>query len=284
MERRNEWNENQTWEPDPRQPATNKHPHPLWCTNNQPKRSARPHRKVRMRFGGMILEPGRIGCTPAAIPACEVIGSRSTASGDVGRGETTMESEPSVEIEHGETLQEPLPRIYVASLSDYNNGILHGEWIDAGQDDEVVHHQITTLLRNSPSEAHAEEYAVHDFEGFGQYRVGEYEPIETINAVARGIAEHGPAYAAWASHCDGELERLDQFDDAYRGEWNSLTEYAEQLLDDLGLEHIIEQHIPESLQAYVTIDSEAFANDLTLSADITAVEHADGVWVFEGNL
>ena len=30
------------------------------------------------------------------------------------------------------------PRIYAASLSDYNNGRLHGAWIDSDQDREAI--------------------------------------------------------------------------------------------------------------------------------------------------
>lgn len=40
-------------------------------------------------------------------------------------------------------------RIYVACLAAYNNGILHGAWIDADQDvdDMVVQHPICKLAR-----------------------------------------------------------------------------------------------------------------------------------------
>jgi hypothetical protein len=41
------------------------------------------------------------------------------------------------------------PRIYVASLSDYNAGRLLGRWIDADQPAEAIHEQIAQLLAES---------------------------------------------------------------------------------------------------------------------------------------
>jgi antirestriction protein len=184
--------------------------------------------------------------------------------------------------EQHEVLHEETPRVYVASLSDYNNGVLHGEWIDAAQEPEQLHDAVTAMLARSPSDPRAEEFAVHDYEYFGACRIGEYDSIDWISAVARGIDEHGLAFAAWAEECGGDEERLARFDDAYLGSYDSLTDYAEQLLDDLGLARIVEEHVPESLQAYVAIDAEAFGNDLTQGGDVTIVSNADGVWVFEG--
>jgi len=57
------------------------------------------------------------------------------------------------------------PRIYVACLAAYNNGKLRGEWIDANQDDDAIFDDIKKILSTSP-EPLAEEWAIHDYEGF----------------------------------------------------------------------------------------------------------------------
>ena len=44
---------------------------------------------------------------------------------------------------------ETKPRIYVASLSDYNAGRLHGRWIDADQDAVGIRANITVMLAES---------------------------------------------------------------------------------------------------------------------------------------
>ncbi|MDP3269183.1 MAG: antirestriction protein ArdA, partial [Legionella sp.] len=81
------------------------------------------------------------------------------------------------------------PKIYVACLASYNNGILYGEWIDATQSESEVIADIQTMLASSPIE-NAEEFAIHDFEGFGNLRLDEYESISTVVAYAEFIVEH----------------------------------------------------------------------------------------------
>jgi antirestriction protein len=58
------------------------------------------------------------------------------------------------------------PRIYVACLAAYNSGYLHGQWINADQPAAKIFAEIRDMLQASP-ESGAEEWAVHDYEGFG---------------------------------------------------------------------------------------------------------------------
>ena len=67
-------------------------------------------------------------------------------------------------------------RIYVADLAAYNAGILHGVWIDATLELDVIQEQVNTMLTASPEEG-AEEYAIHDYEGFDGYNLSEYEGL-----------------------------------------------------------------------------------------------------------
>jgi antirestriction protein len=194
--------------------------------------------------------------------------------------ETTGNQEHEQEEEH-EALREEGPRIYVASLSDYNNGVLHGAWIDAAQESDQLQEEVDAMLARSPS-GHAEEFAVHDYEFFGQYAVDEYDSLDWLSRIARGIAEHGLAFAAWVAHCGHDEEALNRFEDTYLGEWQSIDAYAQDLIDDLGWQDELDKHLPQGLQAYITVDVEGFARDLELGGDITTVEHADGVWIFDG--
>jgi len=50
-----------------------------------------------------------------------------------------------------------------ACLAAYNDGYLHGEWIDAKQSPEDIEHDVRKMLAKSPV-PHAEEWAIHDFE------------------------------------------------------------------------------------------------------------------------
>jgi len=59
-------------------------------------------------------------------------------------------------------------RIYMACLAAYNNGKLHGVWIDATQDLDDIQDQVNEMLEFSPEEG-AEAWAIHDYEGYGSY-------------------------------------------------------------------------------------------------------------------
>ena len=189
------------------------------------------------------------------------------------------EVEPSYERD-----PEVVPRIYVASLSDYNDGRLVGRWLDASVPVDDLAEGIQAMLAASPSSG-AEEWAIQDYEGFGPLRLDEYESMETVSEVARGIATHGPAFAHWAALVGShDVQALERFEDAYLGYWDSIETYADQLLDDLGLPEVLERSLPDSLQPYVTIDVEGFARDLELSGDVSASSGDGGVYIFEGHL
>lgn len=81
------------------------------------------------------------------------------------------------------------PAIYVASLSDYNEGTLHGEWIDATLDAEDIQAEIAEMLEASTIPT-AEEWAIHDHEGF-PVKLGEWESAEWISALGQAIEWHG---------------------------------------------------------------------------------------------
>jgi antirestriction protein len=170
------------------------------------------------------------------------------------------------------------PRIYVASLADYNAGRLHGVWLDAAQEVEDLHLRIGNMLAQS-KEARAEEWAIHDFEDFNGLHLGEWEDLGHVSRVAKGIQEHGLAYAHWATMVS-EDDELDKFGDSYLGHWPSLTAYAENILEDLGLDETVTQAVPENLRPYVKLDAEGFGRDLQLGGDISIVEEDGGVYVF----
>lgn len=186
--------------------------------------------------------------------------------------------EPDTQAERD--VERPQPRIYVASLADYVDGRLHGAWIDAAQDVESLNASIQAMLADSPTPG-AEEWAIHDYDDFEFVRIGEFESIEAVSKVALGIAEHGRAFAAWASHVGLYSSDLDHFADAYMGHWQSPREFAEEMLDDLGYLEEFNKALPEHLAPYITFDYEGFAQDLVFNGAIVTVEDSDGsIFVF----
>ena len=105
-----------------------------------------------------------------------------------------------------------------------------------------------------------------------------------MTRVASGIAEHGLAFAAWADNVGDDNDALDTFEDVYFGAWDSLEQYAKDMLDDLGYIDEIYRNVPEHLHPYVIVDVEGFARDLAIGGDITVVDNPDGgVWIFDGH-
>jgi antirestriction protein len=196
--------------------------------------------------------------------------------------------QPENQPDTGEQLEvepKPSPAIYVASLADYNNGVLHGAWIDAARDPDEIQADINAILARS-HEPNAEEWAIHDYEQFGRWRVQEYDSIEMVSRIARGIAEHGYAYSAWADVYDGEPASfdIDSFQEAYLGHYDSVTDYVEQMADDLGYTRELEK-LPEHLQAYARIDYAAIARDMHLSGEIATVDDPNGgIWIFRTDM
>lgn len=111
------------------------------------------------------------------------------------------------------------PRIYVADLLAYNWGELRGVWLDAAQDPEELQEQIDAMLAGCKY-GKAEEWAIHDFEGFNGLHLGEWEDLAHVSKIAKGIEQHGEAYAHWATLVT-EDEELDQFEQHYLGRWPS---------------------------------------------------------------
>jgi antirestriction protein len=166
---------------------------------------------------------------------------------------------------------EDAPRIYVACLAAYNNGCLHGRWIDATTPDEIMG-QVRAMLAASPLPG-AEEWAIHDYEGFEGASLSEHASFETVCDLAKFIAEHGRLGAKVHRHYGDDLEQARAAFDDYAGEYRSIADFAEELTRECGTE------IPASLQYY--IDWDAMGRDMALNGDIFTVETGfDQVHIF----
>lgn len=163
-------------------------------------------------------------------------------------------------------------KIYVADLTAYNNGKLHGVWIDATQELDDIQDQINEMLESSPEEL-AEEWAIHDYEGFGSYSVSEYEGIQSLHEIACFIEEHGEIGSELLGHFGDDLDDAKKaIEENYSGCYASLADYAQELTEDTG-------DIPKHLEFY--IDYERMGRDMELSGDIFTIETAhDEVHIF----
>mgnify|MGYP000541508143 CR=1 FL=1 len=75
------------------------------------------------------------------------------------------------------------PTIYVVNLHSYNNIKTRGRWYDLQVDFRQIQRDL--LL----DEEHGEEFAIHDFDNFYGYKVGEYSSMKELNEYAEKLEE-----------------------------------------------------------------------------------------------
>lgn len=122
-----------------------------------------------------------------------------------------------------------------------------------------------------------DEWIVLDYEGFGSFPVPEYIDVSTLVAIAEGIGEHGPAFAAFLTIANGQtVDAAQRFADSYLGHWDDPSDYAEEWAAESGFS---EDLLPEHLREYVRLDLEVLVDDL--ERDVSFVPDPDGgVFVF----
>lgn len=166
-------------------------------------------------------------------------------------------------------------RIYVASLSDYNAGILHGVWLDFNNFDHITDlwKAVKEMLAASPDAKDTgrpvEEWAIHDYEGWLGFSLSEYEDLESLwdayTILSEVLKEYdAEAVYAYIKFYEGSLDEVDRlfkcgFEDAYVGHYDSKEDFAMELADDSGML----AGVPEDFIHY--FDYSAFARDLFLT-------------------
>jgi antirestriction protein len=128
--------------------------------------------------------------------------------------------------------------IYVACLASYNNGILHGDWIDleGGIDEEGIQEGIDWMLSHSP-EPGAEEYAVHDSAGLpGYLSRTEWPSLSELVAWANELSNYSDedTQEAYRLACEDQSQTLteDSFRETYCGCYADGVEYASYLAEE----------------------------------------------------
>lgn len=154
-------------------------------------------------------------------------------------------------------------RLYVACLASYNAGILHGAWIDATLGAEHLRDETNSMLAASPIKR-AEEWAIHDHEGFPDGHVQEYSSFDHVSELGRYLKDHSKLGGALLSYYGGNLkDAKEALEERYQGQFESLADFAQDVTEGT-------TDIPESLQYY--IDYAKMADDMTFSGDIFAIE------------
>lgn len=189
------------------------------------------------------------------------------------------------------------PRIYVSSLSDYNAGRLHGVWIDAPQDVSDIADAVAAMLKASPEARRyptkgftglgqdggpAEEWAIHDYEGFGSLKLSEYESFERVSELAQAIEVHGEAFIVYCEGAGGEqgLTLAEGFEESYQGSWDSLADYAYDCALETASSRDEVKRLEGSVWPFTCIDWERAGRELVMGGDIWTTDAENGIYVF----
>lgn len=180
-------------------------------------------------------------------------------------------------------------RIYAACLASYNNGVLHGRWIDADSDVDAMQTELAAMLRTSPypnvtvrdpetgeSVPSAEEWALHDSEGLPS-TFGEYCGLQAVADYVALCEEHSHIdsddMAAIVADFGTVDAARDALDDRFCGIYPAFKDYADEAADEMLSAH---ENLPEAVSRY--FDYDAFARDLR--HDMHPVDVPSGVAVF----
>ena len=117
------------------------------------------------------------------------------------------------------------------------------------------------MLDSSPI-VDATDWAIGSSEDFAGLDLSAVTDTTLISRLARGVAEHGVAFAAWTTLIAPDHEQLDRFADAYVGSYASPEAWARILAGHLGWHDQLERAVTDPLlRPYVVINYAAIVQD-----------------------
>jgi len=180
------------------------------------------------------------------------------------------------------------PMIYVACLAAYNNGTLHGLWIDAEREPDEIMEDIEWMLSWSPEAnpcnphewAKQHDWAIHDREGFCGFDIDENDNLERISAIAIAIGslseDDRQAFEVWNPDDSIEADEIiEKFREAFYGVYDSKEDFASEWIEQCGVDFAkMEVNLGTgkvSIETY--IDYDAIVRDLEI--DLFILERKD---------
>ncbi|RWI96378.1 MAG: antirestriction protein ArdA [Mesorhizobium sp.] len=197
-------------------------------------------------------------------------------------------------------------RFYAACLASYNNGVLHGRWIDASDDVDAMQDEINGMLRESRfpnvtvdcvacdgtgektfhnsetgdtrqgacptcngsgSVPSAEEWAIHDFEGLPS-GFGEYCGLQTIADYAEIAEEFDYIDESNLAKIYDEFRDIEEMREAMRDNFAGIHNSFRDYSDDFADEML--HGAPEFATRY--FDYESFARDLKMDMRVVDLD------------
>ena len=162
------------------------------------------------------------------------------------------------------------PKIYVGTYAKYNDGSIDGKWITIS--DYNTYEEFVDACRELHSDEDDPEFMVQDYENFPEkwYHEGGLpteEEFDKINEYYMMDDSEKDAYAAYVSYTDNDS--IDDFHDAYQGQFDSAEDFAYHIVDSMGWDSLGQ----ENLDMYFDYDS--FGRDLMYDFHIGDPDNTD---------
>ena len=166
--------------------------------------------------------------------------------------------------------KEVTPKVYVSTYAKYNDGSLGGEWVDLTDFD--TYEDFVDYCSELHKDENDPEFMVQDFENFPKKWYHESglpteDEFNKINEYYLMSDIEKSAYEAFIDCTDNE--DIDDFHEAYQGQFESASDFAYDLVDSLGWDGIGSNAID------MYFDYDAFGRDIMMDYHIGDEDNED---------
>ncbi|MCX4098030.1 antirestriction protein ArdA [Nocardia sp. alder85J] len=179
------------------------------------------------------------------------------------------------------------PRIYVTKGLPLRAELTEGTWLDMARDPATIGAEMYAVLGDDEGHVGVPLY-IWDHQDFGAFDIvtgalglEDVPSIELLSKVARGIKEHGPAYATWAAVHEEDPRLFDHFSAAYEGHYGSVADYVREQFQPTDYDELLDRALPAEIRHYASIDYEAIGAEWQREMDMVVFPaEGGGVWIF----
>ena len=162
------------------------------------------------------------------------------------------------------------PQVFVGCLAAYNDGKIHGAWVEA-VDLVELNTNARFILFTSPIPG-AEEWMISDNLNFQGINFNQYTPTEEVVAIATALKEYGKPFAIYRKYYGGydvTAEFIQHFKEDYKGIFSEREDFVYEELKRRGIIKKVECiGLNEGYIDYEKIASDWFSEDyLDLPSD-----------------
>ena len=169
------------------------------------------------------------------------------------------------------------PRLYVGTYAKYNAGSIKGAWLALTE--YADREDFLTACRELHKDEADPELMFQDFENMPKGLYNE-SACPDLWEIFDECKRHGVELETLATYVDngmGDWDDAEKCADAFMGQFDDEEAYAESYCADCGML----DGMPENLRPY--FDMKAYARDLFMGGDFSAIDTPEGVLVFSNH-